>query len=110
MKNLFIIAAVILMGKEIILPSKVFSQNYNSSRVGFAGLIVPISIEKSVGFGMELLTIKNNPGIGCGISYIPEDSFNPKSRTLTTGFLFWEITEEFYIKTGMGAVQINLNN
>jgi hypothetical protein len=82
---------------------------YGSERIGFAGVTVPISINKLAGFGMEIATLKNNPGIGLKVEYIPAEHISTDlektSLTLTEFFLLWRITEDFIIKTGGGTIQ-----
>lgn len=99
MKNLILTTMLVA-----IFVTSAYTQ-YENERIGFAGITVPISIDKSTGFGMDLATIKNNPGIGLNISYIPETDIVETSWSSSEFFLLWEITDEFLIKTGGGMIQ-----
>lgn len=91
---------LIAFGIIILIPAK--SQQ---DRIGFAGVSVPVSVEKNAGFGIEVATIKNNPGVGFQVEYIPEIEINAPSYTLTKFFLLWEVTKTFYIKSAIGSLQ-----
>jgi hypothetical protein len=97
MKNLFL--AIIL----IVIPSNIFAQQ--KERIGFAGIVVPLSTDKSTGLGIEVSTLKDAFGIGFQVSYIPETIFTKSTTTSSNVFLLWKVTDEFIIRTGAGAIQ-----